>query len=140
MHPISSSPIPSHFSSLFPLHLHVPSVSTMTSSSSSHTSEMPSEALTSGAFSPPQNSYEWKKALLKVKWLCFNQQYKQCALRCNQLIDTASSPVRVPQISCQTLVVNRFTHSSIRSAQPTSNITQPPHMSIWDEQLIYSRL
>jgi hypothetical protein len=70
----------------------------MTSSSSSHTSEMPSEALPFGVFSPPQNSHEWKKALLNVKWLCFNQQYKQCALRCNQLIDTASSPVRAPQI------------------------------------------
>ncbi|CAG8236235.1 unnamed protein product [Penicillium nalgiovense] len=65
----------------------------MTSSSSSHTSEMSSEALPFGVFSPPQNSYEWKKALLNVKWLCFNQQYKQCALRCNQLIDTASSPL-----------------------------------------------
>ncbi|KAJ5486660.1 hypothetical protein N7530_000960 [Penicillium desertorum] len=65
----------------------------MTSSSSSHTSEMPSEALPFGVFSPPQNSHEWKKALLNVKWLCFNQQYKQCALRCNQLIDTASSPL-----------------------------------------------
>ncbi|CAI7634005.1 unnamed protein product [Penicillium discolor] len=55
---------------------------------------MPREAsLPFGAFSPPQNSYEWKRALLDVKWLCFNQQYKQCALRCNQLIDTASSPL-----------------------------------------------
>ncbi|KAJ6188220.1 hypothetical protein N7519_003128 [Penicillium mononematosum] len=54
---------------------------------------MSSEALPFGVFSPPQNSYEWKKALLNVKWLCFNQQYKQCALRCNQLIDTASSPL-----------------------------------------------
>ncbi|KAJ5034638.1 hypothetical protein NUH16_006080 [Penicillium rubens] len=54
---------------------------------------MSSEALSFGVFSPPQNSYEWKKALLNVKWLCFNQQYKQCALRCNQLIDTASSPL-----------------------------------------------
>ncbi|CAI7650716.1 unnamed protein product [Penicillium crustosum] len=55
---------------------------------------MPREtSLWGGALSPPQNSYEWKRALLDVKWLCFNQQYKQCALRCNQLIDTASTPL-----------------------------------------------
>ncbi|QQK40711.1 hypothetical protein Pdw03_3565 [Penicillium digitatum] len=66
----------------------------MASSSSSNTSGMPPEAsLPFGVFSPPRNSYEWKRALLDVKWLCFNQQYKQCALRCNQLIDTASSPL-----------------------------------------------
>ncbi|CAI7656654.1 unnamed protein product [Penicillium glandicola] len=60
----------------------------------SNASEMPTEAsLPFGVFSPPQNSYEWKRALADVKWLCFNQQYKQCALRCNQLIDTASSPL-----------------------------------------------
>ncbi|CAG8892230.1 unnamed protein product [Penicillium egyptiacum] len=62
-------------------------------SHSSHTSEMPSETLPFAVFSPPQNPFEWEKALLNVKWLCFNQQYKQCALRCNQLIDTASSPL-----------------------------------------------
>ncbi|KAJ5960922.1 uncharacterized protein N7479_008072 [Penicillium vulpinum] len=66
----------------------------MASRSSSNTSEIPSEgSLSVGVFSPPQDHYEWKRALLDVKWLCFNQQYKQCALRCNQLIDTASSPL-----------------------------------------------
>ncbi|KAJ5943610.1 hypothetical protein N7516_003778 [Penicillium verrucosum] len=55
---------------------------------------MPREAsVPFGGFSPPQNPGEWKRALLDVKWLCLNQQYKQCALRCNQLIDTASSPL-----------------------------------------------
>ncbi|KGO69419.1 hypothetical protein PITC_065040 [Penicillium italicum] len=53
----------------------------------------PETSLPFGVFSPPRNSYEWKRALLNVKWLCFNQQYKQCALSCNQLIDTASSPL-----------------------------------------------
>ncbi|KAJ5384014.1 hypothetical protein N7517_001925 [Penicillium concentricum] len=66
----------------------------MASHSTSNTSEKPSEAsLPFGVFSPPQNFYEWKRALADVKWLCFNQQYKQCALRCNQLIDTASNPL-----------------------------------------------
>ncbi|KAJ5835484.1 hypothetical protein N7447_001510 [Penicillium robsamsonii] len=66
----------------------------MASLSSSNTSEKPSEAsLPLGIFSPPRNSYEWKRALANVKWLCFNHQYKQCVLRCNQLIDTASNPL-----------------------------------------------
>ncbi|KAJ5513634.1 hypothetical protein N7463_003186 [Penicillium fimorum] len=66
----------------------------MASHSPSTTSEKPSEAsLPFGVFSPPQNFYEWKRALAYVKWLYFNQQYKQCALRCNQLIDTASNPL-----------------------------------------------
>ncbi|KAJ5164062.1 uncharacterized protein N7500_005892 [Penicillium coprophilum] len=66
----------------------------MASLSSLNTSEKPPEAsLPLGIFSPPQNSHEWKRALAYVKWLCFNQQYKQCALRCNQLIDTASNPL-----------------------------------------------
>lgn len=83
---------------LFPLYL--------TLSIFKNTSKMPEASLPFGAFSPPQNSYEWKRALLDVKWLCFNQQYKQCALRCNQLIDTASSPVCVSQISSQSLIAN----------------------------------
>ncbi|KAF9248099.1 hypothetical protein DTO006G1_8618 [Penicillium roqueforti] len=58
------------------------------------TPEMPPEtSLPFGVFSPPRDAYEWKKALADVKWLCFNQQYKQCAMRCNQLIETASSPL-----------------------------------------------
>ncbi|OQE46836.1 hypothetical protein PENCOP_c001G09047 [Penicillium coprophilum] len=66
----------------------------MASLLSLNTSEKPSEAsLPFGVFSPPKNSHEWKRALAYVKWLCFDQQYKQCALRCNQLIDTASNPL-----------------------------------------------
>ncbi|KAJ5189143.1 hypothetical protein N7491_005467 [Penicillium cf. griseofulvum] len=66
----------------------------MASHSSLDTSEKPSEALLPfGVFSPPKNAYEWKRALADVKWLCFNQQYKQCALRCNQLIEAASNPL-----------------------------------------------
>ncbi|KAJ5773886.1 hypothetical protein N7457_008782 [Penicillium paradoxum] len=55
---------------------------------------MPTEAsLPVAIFSPPQNDAQWKRALHDVKWLLFNQQYKQCASRCNQLIDTASHPL-----------------------------------------------
>jgi hypothetical protein len=97
-------------SHLFPPSL-VPSASKMASHSSLNTSEKPSEvSLPFGVFSPPKNHYEWKKALLDVKWLCFNQQYKQCALRCNQLIDTASHPVCVSQISSHTLIANGCIH------------------------------
>ncbi|KAJ5129797.1 uncharacterized protein N7515_005836 [Penicillium bovifimosum] len=41
----------------------------------------------------PESDSQWEKALLDVKWLLFNQQYKQCAMRCKQLIDTASPPL-----------------------------------------------
>lgn len=114
----SSSHISSHVSSLPPsfhlvfhlfflVHSLIPSASKVTFYSSSHTAEMSPEAsLPFGVFSPPQNSYEWKRALADVKWLCFNQQYKQCALRCNQLIDTASSPVCISQILSRTPIAN----------------------------------
>lgn len=62
-------------------------------------SKMPEEtSFPSGVFSPPQNNSEWRLALVDVKWLCLNQQYKQCASRCQRLIETASDPVRVAQI------------------------------------------
>ncbi|CAG7974969.1 unnamed protein product [Penicillium olsonii] len=57
-------------------------------------SESPEEApFSSGPFSPPTNNEEWDLALVEVKWLCLNQQYKQCYSRCNQLIETASEPL-----------------------------------------------
>lgn len=61
-------------------------------------------------------------------------------MRCNQLIDTASSPVCITQISSQILIANGIMHSFIRSVRPTSTIMQPPHMSTWDEQPISFRL
>lgn len=101
LHPVSCPSLrplpPSHlvFYLFFILHSLVPFVSKMAS-----TPEMPPEtSLPFGVFSPPRDAYEWKKALADVKWLCFNQQYKQCAMRCNQLIETASSPVCASFIS-----------------------------------------
>jgi hypothetical protein len=61
--------------------------------------KVPEESFPSGVFSPPQNESEWLLALIDVKWLCLNQQYKLCASRCHQLIETASDPVCVTQIS-----------------------------------------
>lgn len=57
-------------------------------------SEIPEEVpFSSGPFSPPKDDEEWRRALVDVKWLCLNQQYKQCYSRCHQLIETASDPV-----------------------------------------------
>jgi hypothetical protein len=62
-------------------------------------STAPEEAsFPSGVFSPPQNDPEWRLALVDVKWLCLNQQYKQCASRCHQLLETASDPVCVTSL------------------------------------------
>ncbi|KAJ5550464.1 hypothetical protein N7535_001595 [Penicillium sp. DV-2018c] len=44
-------------------------------------------------FSPPESDSQWEQALLEVKCLLLNQQYKQCAQQCKQLISTASPPV-----------------------------------------------
>lgn len=59
------------------------------------TSEIPEQSFPSGPFSPPTGNSEWRLALVDVKWLCVNQQYKQCYVRCQQLIDTSSEPVGV---------------------------------------------
>ncbi|KAJ5329894.1 hypothetical protein N7452_010284 [Penicillium brevicompactum] len=57
-------------------------------------SEIPEEVpFSSGPLSPPKDDEEWRRALVDVKWLCLNQQYKQCYSRCHQLIETASDPL-----------------------------------------------
>jgi hypothetical protein len=47
----------------------------------------------SGVFTLPQNDADWSVALVDVKWLCLNQQYKQCASRCHHLLKNAPHPV-----------------------------------------------